>query len=470
MCWSNIFCYWRPQAIGFVFLLNIPNNKARPCTKCPKCLHLLHFKNQRETHVKLRKLLTFLLLLCTALAAGAPTDTLHRTDTLHADTLFVRWLADNQLPVYPENRVTLLKSGQEKFDDLFQHIRQARHHIHLEYFNFRNDSIGNALFALLAEKAAEGVTVRAMFDAFGNLSNDRPLGKSQISELRRQGIELVKFDPFAFPYLNHAFHRDHRKIVVIDGTVGYLGGMNIADYYIHGLPSLGAWRDMHMRIEGDAVAALQHIFLDMWNRETKQNIDGQEYFPAPQEAQTNTAVPIAIVDRTPGRTGRAIKHAYIEALRSARREVCIITPYFVPVPALRRELNRTLKRGVRVRIMVSSKSDIPFTPGAALYKLHRLMRRGAEVYLYNGGFHHTKTMTIDHRYCTIGTANLNSRSMLYDYETNAFLFSPCLTERMDSLFRSDTRNSTRLTPEVWKQRSVWKKFTGWFAHLFTPFL
>ena len=140
------------------------------------------------------------------------------------------------------------------------------------------------------------------------------------------------------------------------------------------------------------------------------------------------------------------------------------------MPALRRELNRTLKRGVRVRIMVSSKSDIPFTPGAALYKLHRLMRRGAEVYLYNGGFHHTKTMTIDHRYCTIGTANLNSRSMLYDYETNAFLFSPCLTERMDSLFRSDTRNSTRLTPEVWKQRSVWKKFTGWFAHLFTPFL
>ena len=172
---------------------------------------------------------------------------------LTSDSLVLNFLKESGIPISDNNKVKLLKSGREKFIDLFETIREAKHHVHLEYFNFRNDSIANALFDLLAEKVKEGVEVRAMFDAFGNWSNNKPLKKRHLKKIRERGIEIVKFDPFAFPYINHAAHRDHRKIAVIDGKVAYTGGMNIADYYINGLPKIGTWRDMHMRIEGDAV-------------------------------------------------------------------------------------------------------------------------------------------------------------------------------------------------------------------------
>ena len=189
-------------------------------------------------------------------------------------------------------------TGREKFIDLFETIRHARHHIHLEYFNFRNDSIANALFDLLAEKVKEGVEVRAMFDAFGNWSNNQPLKKHHLQAIKARGIELVKFDPITFPYINHAMHRDHRKIVVIDGKIGYTGGMNIADYYINGLPKIGKWHDIHMHIEGDAVRYLQGIFLTMWNRETGQHIGGPAYFPNLPQFPDSIAEEIAIVDRS----------------------------------------------------------------------------------------------------------------------------------------------------------------------------
>ncbi len=169
-----------------------------------------------------------------------------------SDSLVMNYMQDMEIPLTYNNKVELLMTGREKFIDLFETIRHARHHIHLEYFNFRNDSIANALFDLLAEKVKEGVEVRAMFDAFGNWSNNQPLKKHHLQAIKARGIELVKFDPITFPYINHAMHRDHRKIVVIDGKIGYTGGMNIADYYINGLPKIGKWHDIHMHIEGDA--------------------------------------------------------------------------------------------------------------------------------------------------------------------------------------------------------------------------
>lgn len=210
-------------------------------------------------------------------------------------------LKDMGAPLTYNNRVELLMSGDEKFTNLFEAIRGARHHVHLEYFNFRNDSIAGALFRLLAQKVKEGVEVRALFDAFGNLSNNKPLTKKHLKAIREQGIEIVKFDPFTFPWFNHAAHRDHRKIVVIDGKIGYTGGMNVADYYIKGLPKIGEWHDIHARIEGDAVRYLQGIFLTMWNRETGQHIGGPEYFPNTPQLPDSIAEEIMIVDRTPPR-------------------------------------------------------------------------------------------------------------------------------------------------------------------------
>lgn len=389
---------------------------------------------------------------------------------LTSDSLVLRFMSESGIPISNNNKVKLLKSGREKFLDLFAAVREAKHHIHLEYFNFRNDSIANALFDLLAKKVKEGVEVRAMFDAFGNWSNNKPLKKKHLKKIRSQGIEIVKFDPFTFPYFNHAAHRDHRKIAIIDGEVAYTGGMNIADYYINGLPKIGTWRDMHIRIEGSAIDALQEIFLTIWNKETKQNIGGAAYFPKHEEQTDSTNVIVAIVDRTPKENSRMLSHSYAMSIYSAEKNVHIVNPYYVPTSSITKALKHTIGRGVKVEIMVSSASDIPFTPDAALYKLHKLMKRGATVYMYNGGFHHSKIMMVDDLFCTVGTANLNSRSLRYDYETNAFIFNKQITGELNEIFRADIEQCTQLTPEFWKKRSPWKKFVGWFANLFTPFL
>ena len=390
--------------------------------------------------------------------------------TPQSDSIVMHRLKDMGAPLTCNNRVELLMSGDEKFTDLFEAIRGARHHVHLEYFNFRNDSIAGVLFRLLAQKVKEGVEVRALFDAFGNLSNNKPLTKKHLKAIREQGIEIVKFDPFTFPWFNHAAHRDHRKIVVIDGKIGYTGGMNVADYYIKGLPKIGEWHDIHARIEGDAVRYLQGIFLTMWNRETGQHIGGPEYFPDTPQLPDSIAEEIMIVDRTPRETPRSISRAYTTSIREADSLIRIVNPYFVPTKSIKEAIKHALKKGTEVEIMVPSVSDVPFTPEAAFYILHKLMKKGAKVYLFNGGFHHSKVMMVDGSFCTVGTANLNSRSLRYDYETNAFIFDPETTAELTEMFNRDKQNSTLMTPEYWKERSAWKKFVGWFAHLFTPFL
>ena len=405
--------------------------------------------------------LTVLLLLLAGRASA---------QTTRSDSTVMQRLKGMGIPVTYNNRVELLMNGHDKFVDLFEAIRGARHHIHLEYFNFRNDSIANALFDLLAQKAAEGVKVRALFDAFGNWSNNRPLKKKHLEDIRRRGIEIVKFDPITFPWFNHAAHRDHRKIVVIDGKIGYTGGMNIADYYIKGLPKIGEWHDIHVRIDGDAVRYLPGIFLTMWNRETGQHVGGPEYFPDTPQLPDSIAEEIMIVDRTPRETPRSISRAYAASIRSADSLIRIVNPYFVPTKSIQEALKHALKKGTEVEIMVPRVSDVPFTPEAAFYILHKLMKRGAKVYLFNGGFHHSKVMMVDGSFCTVGTANLNSRSLRYDYETNAFIFDPETTAELTGMFEHDKGRSTLLTPEVWKERSAWKKFVGWFAHLLTPFL
>lgn len=387
-----------------------------------------------------------------------------------SDSIVLRFLEEAHIPVSSNNTVKLIKSGHDKFEDLFAAIRTAKHHVHLEYFNFRNDSIANALFDLLAQKVKEGVEVRAMFDAFGNWSNNRPLKKRHLKAIRERGIEMVKFDPFTFPYINHAAHRDHRKIAIVDGEIAYTGGMNIADYYIKGLPKIGAWRDMHIRLEGDAVDDLQRIFLDMWNKETKQQIGGEAYFPRHKAFNDSLHATVAIVDRTPKTESRMLSRTYAKSIEAAQENVRIVNPYFVPTSSITKALKKSLEKGVKVEIMISAKSDIPFTPDASLYKVYKLMKQGAAIYLYNGGFHHSKIMMVDQKFCTVGTANLNSRSLRYDYETNAFIFNQDVTRQLDQVFETDTLHCTRLTPEVWKKRSPWKKFVGWFANLFTPFL
>jgi cardiolipin synthase len=386
-----------------------------------------------------------------------------------SDSIVKHYLQRFGVTITNDNKVKILSSGRDKFNDMFAAIRQAKKFVHLEYFNFRNDSIAGALFDLLSQKVAEGVQVRAIFDDFGNWSNNQPLRNSNLRYIRHNGIEIYKFDPIKFPYINHVFHRDHRKIVVIDGLVGYTGGMNVADYYINGLPEIGPWHDMHLRIEGSAVNDLEHIFSAMWEKVSHHNIDSARYYTH-QKASDDNHVQMAIVDRTPRKSPKLLRRTFVETINAAQQHLRIINPYFVPTTSIRKALKRALKRGVNVEIMMSAKADIPFTPEASLHILHKLMKQGAKVYLYNGGFHHTKVMTIDERFCTVGTANLNSRSLRFDYEDNAYIFDKGVTSELNSIFERDEQHCVMMSPEYWKKLSLWKKFVCNFAYLFTPVL
>lgn len=390
---------------------------------------------------------------------------------LPSDSIFAGYLHERGIPIYNNNEIELLPNGRIKFENLFEAIRNAKEHIHLEYFNFRSDSIAKEIFTLLAEKAQEGVKVRAMFDDFGNLSNNRPLRKEHLKMLNDRGIEIIRFDPMKFPYINHAFSRDHQKIVIIDGKKGFTGGMNIADYYINGLPGIGPWRDMHLCVEGPAVTGLQKAFLYVWNNETKQDIGGKEYFPYGEDCTyepEQLGKQVAIVQRVPHKSPDAIRRAYIEAMDAAEHHIRIVTPYFTPVKSLRKAIYRALKRGVRVEIMISEKCDISFSPDGGFYYANRFRKAGAHIYVYKGGFHHTKVMTVDDRFCTVGSANLNSRSMKYDYEINAFIFDLQTTWELDEIYKKDKTDSERMTKEYYRKRGVWRNFVGWFAHLLTP--
>ena len=420
----------------------------------------------------LRSHIVFIVLLIYFFSARAQSS----------DSLIVKQMREEGVKFSHNNSVTLLMSGQEKFDDMFAAIRQARETVHLEYFNFRNDSIANKLFELLAQKAQEGVKIRALFDGFGNDSNNKPLKKKRLKELRQQGIEIYEFDPVRFPWVNHVFHRDHRKIVVIDGNIAYTGGMNVADYYIKGTEVVGSWRDMHCRIEGDEVNTLQAIFLKIWNKTTKQNIHGADLYKGgvqsihfvglkPDTCTTAGRKMVGIINREPRITNKIIRSFYTKAINSAQDSIKLINPYLTLNRKLKKALKNAVKRGVKVEIMVSTHSDIPLTPDCVFYTVHKLMKKGVNVWMYTPGFHHTKVITVDGKFCTVGSANLNARSLNFDYEENAIIIDQETTQQLSDMFDRDKADSFKLTKKSWNEfRTGWQKFVGWFAHLLTPVL
>ena len=406
----------------------------------------------------LRKLiLSFIICHLSFSPAGAQTS----------DSLIVRQMSEVGIQFTPDNNVKLLMSGKEKFADMFEAIRQAKSSVHLEYFNFRNDSIAGLLFDILREKRKEGVEVRAAFDGFGNDSNNQPLKKSHLSQLHADSIEIYEFDPIRFPWVNHIWPRDHRKIVVIDGEIGYTGGMNVADYYLVGTEQVGEWRDMHCRIEGPAVNELQRIFARFWKKLTKEELSDPKYYNA-KPAGDKT---VAIATREPNVTNKIMRQFYINALDGAKDSVKIVNPYFCPTSSVIKALKRCAERGVKVDIIMSSKYDVPLVPDVVYYNLRKLMKRGAHIWRYRPGFHHSKIMMVDGRYCTVGSTNLDARSLRFDYEINALIIDKAVTRQLEDKFIEDTKNCDYLSEEEYqKSRSTWKRFRGWLGHLLTPWL
>ena len=363
-----------------------------------------------------------------------PADTI----IYRADSLIVKQLRKKGVRFSHNNSVTLLTTGQEKFDDLFKAIDQAKSSIHLEYFNFRNDSINNELIRHLAAKAKEGVEVRAIFDGFGNASNNRPMKKHNIEAIRKQGIEIYEFKPMEFPWLQDIFNRDHRKIVIIDGKIAYTGGMNVADYYIKGTEIVGSWHDMHCRIEGDEVNTLQKIFLRMWFLVSGQKVYGAKYYRGITNADYINDLKkdtcrsagnkmVGIINREPHVTKDIIRYFYINAINDAKDSIKLINPYFTLSHSLKKAFRNAIKRGVKVEILLSVKSDIPLTPDCGFFNAHQLMKAGCQIWLYKPGFHHTKIIMVDGQFCTVGSANLNARSLRWDREENAVIIDACTT-------------------------------------------
>lgn len=433
----------------------------------------------------MKKMLLLLLLLCSFAASAQDRR------QLTSDSILVGELRAEGVEFTNDNTVSLLMTGQQKFDDMFQAIRQARHSIHLEYFNFRNDSIAMLLFDILAEKAKEGVEVRALYDSFGNSSNNKPLKNRHIKDLHSRGIQIYEFDPIRFPWLNHIFGRDHRKIVVIDGQIAYTGGMNVADYYINGTPVVGEWRDMHCRLEGSAVNELQDIFIRAWQKVTGEDIAEPQYFnagPHPLASQqthaqhsfdglrhydnsTNGKMMCGIVNREPYRTPKATRQFYYHAINSAQDTIRLVNPYFTLIPKIKKAIVNAVKRGVVVQIMIAEPSDVPLTPDCVFYNANKLQKKGCEVWVYQPGFHHTKVIMVDGRYCTVGSTNLDARSLRCDYEENVVIIDPNVTRQLTTMFENDKLKSFMLADGIYKKwRTPWQRFRGWFAHLLSPFL
>jgi len=384
-----------------------------------------------------------------------------------SDSLIVNQMREYGVNFTKGNKVKLLMSGKEKFADLFEAIREAHSSIHLEYFNFRNDSIAGLLFDLLREKRKEGVEVRAVFDGFGNDSNNQPLKKSHLKNLRADSIEIFEFDPIRFPWVNHIWPRDHRKIVVIDGKIAYTGGMNVADYYLVGTEQVGEWRDMHCRIEGPAVNELQKIFIRFWKKVTKTELTDDKYY----QASIAGDMMVGIATREPKTTNEIMRRFYIQALDDAQDSVKIVNPYFVPTPSVMKALKRCAERGVKMDIIMSSKYDVPLVPDCVYYNLRKLMKRGAHIWRYRPGFHHSKIMMVDGKFCTVGSTNLDARSLRFDYEINALIIDKDVTNQLEKKFIEDTGKCDYITEEEYKKsRTTWQRFRGWLGHLLTPWL
>ena len=369
----------------------------------------------------------------------------------------------NQAPLLYGSSVDFFVAGRDKFDSLFRDIDKATDHIHVEYYVWDDDVIGNHFKNLLIRKSAEGVKIRIIVDAVGSWR----LKRSFYEEFRSAGIEVEEFMKVKFPmFTSHFNYRNHRKIVVIDGKIGYVGGMNVADRYINGV-SWGNWRDTHIRIEGKGVQGLQSVFLIDWFLVSKSLITARKYFPLLENYGTNS---MQIASSGPYSSAREILQGFMHAIFNAKSSIFIQTPYFIPPEGLLEALISASARGVDVRIMVPRKSDSILIQLASRSYFKKLMMMGVKVYYYEAGFMHSKLTVIDDSLTLIGSTNFDIRSFEQNLEVEAFIYSKETALRGKEIFVEDQKSATAIILRDWLKRPVWIRFKESFIRLFTPLL
>lgn len=363
---------------------------------------------------------------------------------------------------YPGNRVEVYTDGATKFRHLKNDLRNARSYINIQYYIFSDDDIGTEIADILIERALAGVSVRIIYDHVGSWSTANRFFK----RMRAAGIEAYPYFKVTFAWLGSKINwRNHRKICIIDGRIGYIGGMNIADRYIDGGKQFGIWRDTHTRVEGPIVAALQYSFSVDWYSMGKplleETIDTRR-FKDDIGAQLITSGPSS---QWPG-----IAFSFLKAINNAKRRVYIQTPYFLPTDVLLRSLIAAALSRVDVRIMLPRQCDSHLLNFASASYISQCLKAGIKIYYYEPGMLHSKMIIIDDDTATIGSTNFDFRSFEHNFEANLFFYSHDLVDRLTKIWRDDQENSTRIMPAQWKHRPLWRKVIESIVHLLSPIL
>ena len=363
------------------------------------------------------------------------------------------------------NEVKTYISGEKKFQDLIKDIRAAKKFIHIEYYIFRFDDLGKAIINELKEKVDEGLEVRLLVDGMGSKS----LKQKEIRYIKSLGIKFSIFFPGAFPRINTRInYRNHRKIVVIDGEIGYVGGFNVGNEYVNRGHQFKFWRDTHLKVKGQAVNELNKRFILDWDYASNENLDNIiKYFPKPKEYGD---VGIQIVSSGPDHMDEYIKIAYMKIINNARKYVYIQTPYLVPDEPMLEALRISALSGVDVRIIVPGAPDHFFMEWVLSANIANLIDYGVKIYRYNNGFIHSKTIVSDDIVSSIGTANMDNRSFRLNFEVNAFIYDRVVAKQQAKIFLNDEKFSTFVTKESYQKRSRALRIKESLIRLVAPIL
>ncbi|MFI3314524.1 MAG: cardiolipin synthase [Rikenellaceae bacterium] len=373
----------------------------------------------------------------------------------------------NKSPLFVNSKVDVLESGESWFAVLKSDLKEARSSIHIESYIIKDDVIGNEIIDIISEKAQEGVEVRVIYDAVGSWN----LSRKYVNSIRKRGVDIRPFMPVVFPlFTSKANHRNHRKIIVIDGKIGYTGGMNIADKYIHGLPHLGAWRDIHLRIEGKNVYTLQRIFMADWGFVSKCRLSiNSKYFPRIDEP-IEGGVALQVASSGPDSDWASIMHAFFGAITKATESIYISTPYFLPNQSILTALKVAAQSGIDVKLIIPGRSDTKLVFWATRSYITELLNAGIKVFFYNKGFIHSKLIIIDGKVSSVGSANMDIRSFEDNFEVTAFIYNSQVSRELSEVFEVDLRNSRKINLRWWLHRSLLYRSYEATSRLLAPLL
>lgn len=367
------------------------------------------------------------------------------------------------------NEVNVFVSGKEKFDSLIKDIKNAKKYIHLEYYILVSDKLTSKIKKILIEKAREGVEVRILCDKAGSFF----LADDFKHELRKNGVQIKEYDNFLYLSKLHTInYRNHRKIVIIDGDISYIGGMNMSQEYIDGGKKFKSWRDTHIRILGDASKILQLIFSITWYLTTKEQLFSKKYYPSTNiiKKKVKSKVPLQIITSGPDTEWQSIEQLYFTLINAAKKEVMLQSPYLLTTPSIAMALKTAALSGVDVKVMVSGHFYGNMPHYATYSYLEDLMKAGVKVYMYTAGFLHSKTLVVDKILYSVGSANMDVRSMSLNYEVNALIYEDNIAKAQRDQFLKDLKKCNQFTLEEYYKFSFWKRLRISISRLGAPLL